>query len=44
MHVYVKRQNVVLSCIVDLSAFRMLVEFLVGHPEHGVCTFKTVLI
>lgn len=41
---HVKCQNVILPCIVDLSAFEMPMEFLVGDPEHGVCTFKMVLI
>lgn len=36
--------NAVLSCIVDLIAFGMLVEFLVGHPKRGVCTLKMVLL
>ncbi|KAF2975312.1 hypothetical protein EK904_013820 [Melospiza melodia maxima] len=44
MHVHIQHQNVLLPCIVDLSASGMLVEFLVGHPEHGVCALKKVLV
>lgn len=36
--------NAVLPCIVDLTAFGMLVEFLVGHSKCRVCTLKMVLL